>query len=746
MRCRARHALTALTGVAALASRLPAQVTWGQAAIHSREQHAMAYDLRRGRVVLFGGLPWGTVTPRDETWEWDGALWTRRNPATSPPGRAGALMAYDARRGVTVLFGGFGSRPLGDTWEWDGTNWAQRSPPQSPPQGSLGDSAMAYGVSRGTVVLYRGGPSTVTPQAETWEWDGSTWTRRAPSVSPSLLRNTAMAYDVLRDRVVLLGCTSPASIVETWEWDGTTWQQRRPASSPPAFPWPAMAYDARRGRAVLFGKASWRAVGETWEWDGTTWQQVLPGASPTGRWLHAMAYDVLRGRTVLFGGSGIRRASTTFGDTWEWDGATWQAVGGTPEGRTEAGFAFDEARGSSVLFGGLGTNWTLLGDTWEWTGRAWIERFPAQSPSRRGRFHLAYDLRRQRAVLFGGVAWSGVSTHVAGDTWEWDGATWTPRSPSLSPSPRSGHAMSYDAARGLVVLFGGADSSGGLRDTWEYDGATWMQRAPAASPPADSSNALAYDERRSRVVLQGGHRQTWEWDGTNRTMRTPAVTAYGVPGPLVYDRWRGRMVWYTEQPTTWEWDATTWIARTPLAPPPLRYERPELTYDPVRRCVVLFGGRGGPWLDETWVYAPVDPASWAPFGAGCAGPAGTPVLAAGAFQLPWLGDPFTLEATMLPAAGAAALAFGLSRTAWGSVALPLDLGALGAPGCLLLTRPDVCVPLAISAGRASSTVLVPYDPSLLGAVFYNQVAASDPRANPLGIVLSNAGAGAFGAK
>ena len=39
-------------------------------------------------------------------------------------------MAYDAARGVTVLFGGdpeeADGRLLGDTWEWDGSRWTRR--------------------------------------------------------------------------------------------------------------------------------------------------------------------------------------------------------------------------------------------------------------------------------------------------------------------------------------------------------------------------------------------------------------------------------------------------------------------------------------------------------------------------------------------------------------------------------------------------------------------------------------------
>jgi galactose oxidase-like protein len=79
----------------------------------------MVYDAARGRVLLFGGNP-GAPTATNDTWEWDGSTWTRRTPATSPPGRFLHAMAYDTARHRAVLFGGTGgnSIPTGDTWEY----------------------------------------------------------------------------------------------------------------------------------------------------------------------------------------------------------------------------------------------------------------------------------------------------------------------------------------------------------------------------------------------------------------------------------------------------------------------------------------------------------------------------------------------------------------------------------------------------------------------------------------------------
>ena len=54
----------------------------------------------------------------------DGTTW-RRLATTGPSPRALTQMAFDRRRGVMVLFGGRIRYPLDsdETWEWNGTTW-----------------------------------------------------------------------------------------------------------------------------------------------------------------------------------------------------------------------------------------------------------------------------------------------------------------------------------------------------------------------------------------------------------------------------------------------------------------------------------------------------------------------------------------------------------------------------------------------------------------------------------------------
>ena len=56
-------------------------------------------------------------------------------------------------------------------------------------------------------------------------------------------------------------------------------------------------------------------------------------------------------------------------------------------------------------------------------------------------------------VLFGGFSLK--HARVLGDTWVWDGSTWTRQHPATRPPPRAEEAMTYDAATGNVVMFSG---------------------------------------------------------------------------------------------------------------------------------------------------------------------------------------------------------------------------------------------------------------------------------------------------
>src|SRR5262249_29236139 len=137
---------------------------------------------------------------------------------------------------------------------------------------------------------------------------------------------------------------------------------------------------------------------------------------------------------------------------------------------------------------------------------------------------MAYDAARRVTILCGG--WNGLQPNgtTFGDTWEWNGTAWTLREVS-GPSPRRGHAMAYDAARGVTVLFGGETGNNSIRngETWEWSGVAWSERAFIGTPPR-SYHAMAYDSARARTVMFGGGGSsgplgdTLEWNGQSWTL------------------------------------------------------------------------------------------------------------------------------------------------------------------------------------------------------------------------------------
>ena len=751
--CR-RVLLGPALAAAGLATLLPAQVTWEDRSpsIGPRLAHALTYDVQRGRTVLFGG--YDTSTPfllRADTWEWDGGNWMRRSPGNGPPARFGHALAYDLLRGRTVLFGGgiSSTQQLADTWEWDGVTWTAPATTLSPPARAA--HALAYDALRGRVVLFGGG-TVATPFGDTWEWDGVNWIQRTPVQSPQARGGHGLAFDLQRGRTVLFGGSSGVPLADTWEWDGANWLQRTPVQSPPARSWGVLAYDIVRARTVLFGGFTATAgLADIWEWDGTNWAQLAPALGPFARYEHAMAYDFARSRTVMFGG--YNALVGNFADTWEWDGSTWvdRTPIVAPQERNGPALAYDSIRARTVMFGGSNST-AILADTWEWDGTGWSLQVSAVAPPARRNHALAYDSRRGRTVMFGGSD----AAVVFSDTWEWDGSAWTAHTPAASPPARYSHALAYDSARGRVVLFGGGGAAFGpyLADTWDWDGVNWLQRAPAQSPPGMAGHALAYDVARDRTVLFGGASsvlapETWEWDGTNWSRRNPA-TAPGATSAyvLAYDAARGRTVLFGGNSVfglisdTWEWDGTSWIRRLPAQRPPPRAGH-ALAFDSQRGRTVLFGGSA---YTDPWEYGPIDRGTYTPFGTGCPGSAGAPALALRAGLMPYPSNAVTVDIALVPLNAAVIVSFGLSRTQWGPLALPLDLTNVGMPGCTLYASVEASLLLFAAGNGAALTFPIPNHQALVGLAFYNQAFVLDPAANAAGFTASNAAEGQIGSK
>lgn len=289
----------------------------------------------------------------------------------------------------------------------------------------------------------------------------------------------------------------------------------KPLTTPPARAHHALAYDASLGEVVLYGGSTplggnkYDFFDDLWSWNGRRWLRIAETGTP--RSSHSMVYEAAGKRLVTISGMfGQQRYS----ETRTFDGKRWVELSSVSEmNLADTAAAYDSRRKRIVLFGGLRPDRTLSGVTWEWDGKEWRKAAEA-GPGGLSATAMVYDEARGVTLLFGGGDAAG-KRH--GETWQWNGTEWT-QLPVTGPPARLAAGFTFDAKRKLAILFGGLGDAV-LGDTWSFDGKTWKQITGVA-PSARIMPQLAFDRRRGVVVLFGGRYEfpgdsdeTWEWNG-----------------------------------------------------------------------------------------------------------------------------------------------------------------------------------------------------------------------------------------
>ena len=301
------------------------------------------------------------------------------------------------------------------------------------------------------------------------------------------------------------------------------WRHKSPAAKPPVDVFGAMAYDPALGETVLFGGGD--ASPDTWAWNGTTWN-IIATTGPTPRDMVQMAYDAKTRSLVLFGGVGVDGTAgcDQCDDTWTFDG-TWQQQhpANSPSWRDSYSMAYDPTTKRVVLAGGSGFH---LRNTWLWNGTNW-NRSPSTpfGANVQANFDatMTYDPALEALIYFGGVSDTSDGILTDAETWEWAGSSWTQLSPTTSPPPRTFAGASYWASAGGVVVFGGAPTDGSLtflNDTWVFNGTTWTQLVTKRSPAPRWGLQMAPASKNGPPLVFGGfvgrkaQNDTWILDHT----------------------------------------------------------------------------------------------------------------------------------------------------------------------------------------------------------------------------------------
>ena len=309
-------------------------------------------------------------------------LWTDIPTPVAPSPRAGAMIAYDARDGYLLLFGGGdpgaagGWYELGDTWTFSGTTWTNITGSLATAPSPRSDGAMVYDPAAQEIVLFGGqtGPNGTTLLNDTWTYSGGTWTQLSPSSGPPPRTDAAMTWDNASGEAVLFGgcADSNCSLVlnDTWTYSAGSWTNVTAGPSPAARGGADFSYDAVDGYDLLFGGVSPAGrFNDSWSFHDGNWTNLTAAVAPPARTFALSEYDPALELVVLYGGE---NAGVLDSDTWSyrasaWTGpspATWQNPG--PTARTA--MVYDPGVRTIVLFGGLSSTASADNATWELSG------------------------------------------------------------------------------------------------------------------------------------------------------------------------------------------------------------------------------------------------------------------------------------------------------------------------------------------------------------------------------------------
>lgn len=477
----------------------------------ARNLGALAYDPVDKYVLLFGGYNGSFLS---DTWTYNG-VWTQLHPKTAPSVRDSPAMAFDYKDGYMVLFGGYaGASPFpDDTWTFIHGSWTHIHPASSPT--AVTGAGFAWDVADSYLVLFGGSTNTSAASNQTWTFVGGIWTHQHPTTSPPVRGYVAMAYDPTNHYVVLFGGLSAGAASTpqgTWTFSAGKWSQLHPATQPSGVWGGTLANDSADGYLVLYGGqnvSSNKYVAKTWSFVNGTWTQQSPATPPGGRFGPSLVFDKAQNRLLLFGGA--RSTGTELGDTWSYHANVWTR-GPTllPQGTIGGMMVYDEADGYVLYFGGAvihGGLASFFAGTWTYTHGHWSQLHPSISPTGRNDGAMTYDAADGYVLLFGGI---DASAGLLGDTWSFHAGKWTPLNVSPSPAARYWAGMAYDAIDGYVVMFGGLTGSGELNDTWLFSGGAWTLWIPnacsfcGADPGARYAMAMVYDAGDEFVLMFGG--------------------------------------------------------------------------------------------------------------------------------------------------------------------------------------------------------------------------------------------------
>ncbi len=276
-----------------------------------------------------------------------------------------------------------------------------------------------------------------------------------------------------------------------------------------------LVYDSAEESIVLFGGVDWgtgECQSDTWILKRSKWKKVRSDQTPPCRHRGAMVFDSERGFTVLFGGQTQDRTGwPMLNDTWTWqDGSWWlQPHRGwfwkSPAHRCGHAMAFDEELGATVLFGGINVHDQPLGDTWIYDGATWSQ-VKGEGPPARRYASFAFHPELKGCLLHGGAV-DDNGRQKFGDTWLFRDSKWTSMGENFDTDARDDHAMAFDHSSGRMLMLEGLlrDHQGSVkREVLMLSSGGWRTIKVNPLHPRLQCSPLAYAPKLGGLVMYGG--------------------------------------------------------------------------------------------------------------------------------------------------------------------------------------------------------------------------------------------------
>ncbi len=547
------------------------------------------YESVPAMTVMGGNLYAGlSVTAQDaEVWRWNGATWTKVGGDGVSSSWAAALN-IEAVRSLTTdgtnVYAGLGDTAQdAEVWSYNGATWTKiGGDGVSSSWAAAGNIESVYSLTHFGGNLYAG-VGVTAGDGDVWRWNGGTWTQiGGDGLNSGWAASTYEGvFSMANDGTNLYaGVGNSNGDGEVFRWNGATWTKIGGDGINSGFSANqgdgvyAMAY----GNSTLYsGLYDAAGNGTLWGWNGSSWSWT-GGSYVNASWGFYNLQSVESTAThdeKLYAGTGITVAGNAM--VWEFDGSTWQVIGGQGVRGSWAADTFENVFAlqsyNGDLYAGIGTTandaevWRYDGSTWTKVGgdslnSGWTTNFEG-----------VYSL-----TVYGGNLYAGLGASAQdAEVWRWNGSSWL-------RVGGDGVNSSWSAASNIEVvytmtvfdgnLYAGLGTSTNDSDIWRYNGTTWAQ--VGGDGLAGSWNTV-YEEayimrvyNNNLVVGLGSgtdDAEVWSYNGTTWTkIGGDDVNNSWTNG--TYERVRAMAVYngklYAGVGDTagdgevWEWNGTTW--------------------------------------------------------------------------------------------------------------------------------------------------------------------------------------------